>query len=500
MASRLRCLTFLLSVWLAAGPSPGIAGEPKVDARRFQQLVRLLLLPEEELILKGLRGDGDRLEFQRIFWARRDPNPATPANELRDAWEKAVVRADELFATAGERGSQTGCGQVFLLLGDPREVTGRDVEVYGAHRHGEGTTHDAGETTYSRLKEGSRRPETWIYRSRSGDAFQFPGGELRIAMDEACRFAEGGLVLDELRRAAQARVVRPELDYRVGPDGHLARLEAAAPATGGVAGALALLAAPRADFPLGVESKLVMRGPRGEAWVAGLVRLSPVAPAPGVPLRLSLVAQAADASGQKVASPAREVMVPAGADGSRVASWGLSLKPGRYKVTVAAQVSETGQGAVEALDVEVPDFAAGTLFVSPLVAYPDEAASVAANPADPRDPYASFHLGARRIRPRFGNVFANSDAVVVVAALYGAKLDAATGQAALRSLFSILKDGKPVARGAEDTFTTADAVASVGPIPLADYVPGAYVVRLDVTDRVANQTLRQQVPFEIRQP
>jgi hypothetical protein len=89
---------------------------------------------------------------------------------------------------------------------------------------------------------------------------------------------------------------------------------------------------------------------------------------------------------------------------------------------------------------------------------------------------------------------------MVVAALYGAKADPASGQAGLRSRFSILKDGKPVARGAEDVFTTPDAVASVGPIPLADYTPGSYVVRLDVTDAVTKQTLRQEAAFEIRKP
>jgi hypothetical protein len=97
-------------------------------------------------------------------------------------------------------------------------------------------------------------------------------------------------------------------------------------------------------------------------------------------------------------------------------------------------------------------------------------------------------------------VFATKDALMVVAAVYGARVDPATGQAALLSRFTILKEGKPVARGAEDAFATADAVASVGPIPLADYAPGSYRVRLDVTDKVANQTLRQEVPFEIRQP
>ena len=86
------------------------------------------------------------------------------------------------------------------------------------------------------------------------------------------------------------------------------------------------------------------------------------------------------------------------------------------------------------------------------------------------------------------------------ATLYGAKVDPAKGKAALRSRFSILKDGRPVARGAEDAFATPDAVASVGPIPLGGYSPGDYLVRLDVTDAVAGQTLRRETTFEIRTP
>jgi hypothetical protein len=212
--------------------------------------------------------------------------------------------------------------------------------------------------------------------------------------------------------------------------------------------------------------------------------------------RVSVAAQAVDASGRAVASSAREGTAARQADGSVVASWGLSLKPGRYKVTVAALLPEPGQGSAAAIDVDVPDFGGGALAASPLVLYPDEPPAPGA--PDPRDPYAAMQLGPMRLHPRFGNVFAPGDALMVVAALYGAKVDPATGQAALRSRFTILEEGKPVARGAEDAFASADAVASVGPIPLSDYAPGTYLVRLDVTDNVAKQTLRQEVPFEIR--
>jgi hypothetical protein len=185
------------------------------------------------------------------------------------------------------------------------------------------------------------------------------------------------------------------------------------------------------------------------------------------------------------------------ADGSAVASWSLPLKPGRQQLTVAAQLPETGTGAAATIDVDVPDFGGAALAASPIVAYPDELAVAG---GDARDPWAAMQLGSRRIRPRFGNVFQPSDSLVLVATLHGAKVDAATGKAALRVRFSILKDGKPVARGAEDVFATADAVASVGPIPLSGYAPGSYVATLDVTDGVGGQTLRRETPIEIRTP
>jgi hypothetical protein len=105
----------------------------------------------------------------------------------------------------------------------------------------------------------------------------------------------------------------------------------AGPATRG--GARDLLATPRADFPLTAETKLMMRGPKGDAYLAGLVRASAGA-AGATPVPFTIAAQAADAGGQVVTSAAREVAATPEADGSLVASWGLSLKPGRYTVTV----------------------------------------------------------------------------------------------------------------------------------------------------------------------
>ncbi len=506
--SRVPLLVPLLSLLAAAAPAPAGAAPGEVDVRRFPRLARIFLLPEEAALLKELRDDKDRLEFQKIFWARRDPTPGTPANEFRDNVLAVWARADELFSYPGQKGSETGCGQVLALLGRPEEVRdkydaprqpsakvmGRDAAAAGpgpADTPAPGPGRPFDNSAY--LREGATRtPEVWVYRDRPGRPFTFTGAELKIELDSECRYAEGaGILGEDLRKAAAAFVTQPEIGYARGGDGHLLPLSAAASVDAG-AGVRALLAAPRSDFPLEVEAKLAMRAAKGEAYLAGLVSAKP--PAQGGPLRLSLAAQAVDASGQAVASSTREAMAPS-EGGIIVASWGLTLKPGRYKLAVAASLPDA-RGSVASAEVEVPDLSGGGLASGPLVLFPDE--PPVAGSIDPRDPFFSFQMGARLLRPRYRNLFTAKDALMVVAAVYGARLDPATGRAALATRYSILKDGRPVARGAEDVFATADAVASVGPIPLGGYAPGAYVVRLDVTDTVSKQTLRREAPLEIR--
>ena len=180
-------------------------------------------------------------------------------------------------------------------------------------------------------------------------------------------------------------------------------------------------------------------------------------------------------------------------DGDKVAAYGIALKAGHYTLRIAALLPE-GKGAVAEVPLEVPDFDAPGLKATGLVIYPDETV-----PADPLDPYAALTVGPLRLRPRFGNVFSKSDAIQVVAVLYGAKADAGSGKARLRARFSILRGGAPLARGQDQLFDTAMAVASIGPVPLSGFVPGSHRVKLEVTDEVAGTTAVQEEAFEVRE-
>src|SRR6185503_20033820 len=100
---------------------------------------------------------------------------------------------------------------------------------------------------------------------------------------------------------------------------------------------------------------------------------------------------------------------------------------------------------------------------------------------DAKDPLAAFFLGTAQIVPRFGNVFAQSEAIQVLSFFYNPQADPATGKPSISCRFAILKDGKTITSTGEDQpFDTPVATPGIGPVPLAKFQPGKYAVQLKV--------------------
>jgi hypothetical protein len=90
-------------------------------------------------------------------------------------------------------------------------------------------------------------------------------------------------------------------------------------------------------------------------------------------------------------------------DGSVMASYGMTLRPGKYTLNVAVLDPKSGKGSVAAVPVEVPDLSEGELEIMPLVLL-QNIQEGGATP-DPKDPMADFVLGTNRLTPSFDNVF-----------------------------------------------------------------------------------------------
>lgn len=103
----------------------GPAGEALLDSL-YAPLI-YLMTDAERGIYPTLTPDGKR-RFLRAFWARRDPTPGTPSNELEDDFYRRIADANRRFREGGAAripGWRTDRGRVFLKYGDPDEVLSR---------------------------------------------------------------------------------------------------------------------------------------------------------------------------------------------------------------------------------------------------------------------------------------------------------------------------------------------------------------------------------------
>jgi hypothetical protein len=118
--------------------------------------------------------------------------------------------------------------------------------------------------------------------------------------------------------------------------------------------------------------------------------------------------------------------------------------------------------------------------------------------ANPQDAMSAFQLGPMRFVPHYGNVFAPADSITLLTFMYNPKVDEATGKPSTTASFTIMKDGKPVAKAEDQNYDTPGAGPSVGPVPLAKFAPGKYVAQVKVRDNVAKKELSEEATFEVK--
>ncbi|MCR4395654.1 MAG: GWxTD domain-containing protein [Candidatus Saccharicenans sp.] len=92
--------------------------------------VRYIITPEERKIFLELP-ESERAQFKTDFWARRDPDPDTEANEFKDEYYQRLERANQMFLGEGRPGWLTDRGRIYILFGPPAERHTYPMEASG---------------------------------------------------------------------------------------------------------------------------------------------------------------------------------------------------------------------------------------------------------------------------------------------------------------------------------------------------------------------------------
>lgn len=169
-----------LALAVLLGGCGSVARAPEESLILVQGPTHWLMLPEEEQRARHLHGMPETLAFEATFWKRRDPDPATPANELLQEFNQRVDAADRLYQEGAVRGSLTDRGRALVILGAP------PILRYGQRQV---PTWEAGHTGGEpNVESRTVQVETWIYRVDDlppllAEAFRREGydGELEIS-------------------------------------------------------------------------------------------------------------------------------------------------------------------------------------------------------------------------------------------------------------------------------------------------------------------------------
>jgi len=167
----------LAVLWSGCG---SVARAPEESLILVQGPTHWLMLPDEEQRARHLHGVPETLAFEESFWKRRDPDPATPGNELLQEFNQRVDAADRLYQEGVVRGSLTDRGRALVILGAPPilRYSQRQVPTWQPG-------HPGGEPN---VETRTVQVETWVYLVDElppplAEAFRREGyeGELEIS-------------------------------------------------------------------------------------------------------------------------------------------------------------------------------------------------------------------------------------------------------------------------------------------------------------------------------
>jgi GWxTD domain-containing protein len=492
-----------------------------------------IITDEEKKAFKQLQTDDEREQFVENFWLRRDPTPDTEENEYREEHYRRIAYANEHFAS-GIPGWKSDRGRIYITYGPPDEIE----------------SHPSGGTYERPYEEGGGTTSTypfeqWRYRYIEGIGnniiIEFVdttmSGEYHMTMDpsekdallyvpnagltmmeqmglacKTCRFTRtdgthlgtGSMPLpqsmNEFSRIEQFAKLQapPAIKYK--------DLEAV------VSSNIKYNLLPmkvRADYvPVTGSSVLTMITIQFDRKDLQFKQKEGVSSA-----TVNLYGRVTTMSGRPTTwfEEAVQVNLPSdmlqqAVNGVEMYQKTLPLKPGRYRLNIAAKDITGGNQTSYAVALDVPHLEDDTLGTSSLIL-----ADVLEKMPRKNIGTGQFVIGDSKVRPRMDSSFRRNERLGIYFQLYNFEVDEETKKPKGTIEYEFYKAGTNERIGdpiVEDVATALSTPSSgleggatqvtVGHLlPLKDFQPGAYTLKVKVVDSKRNQTVNETANFTV---
>lgn len=469
-----------------------------------------LFTKDEQAAWKNVKTDAEAQAFIDLFWARRDPSPATPENEFLEGFNQRVELADQRFAEAKTKGSMTDRGKVFVFIGAPTDLQRTVSAGSNIEDPRQRIPSNTGESSINSV-EAKRPREVWVYEQQKT---RIPLGVPEIELTFFDQHGSNNFKLQRGRidhaaifaKIAETFVTQPDLKevpkYTAAP-APVPVLATPAPAKAAITNA-----ALRAAVDAAVAGTPAANGVHlswgefvtgdGEHFVPVQLYVPKDAKVPA-DANVTFFGSVRNESGEVVAFE-EEAMLAASKDDRFVAK-SLTIPAGKYKgvfgLAVAGQPVSVVAADLDVAGMKKEDVGYSRLMISNNV-YPLETAQ---RPTDP------FAFGGIKVVPKSDRVFRKSDELWYFFELRNPALDPTTNQPKLSVGVTVAgkaNDGSNVKRPAPPKETEAGELKGVpghyavgSAFPLASFKPGDYTITLKVKNLTSNETTELSETFKV---
>jgi len=488
--------------------------------------VRWIISDEERTAFKRLQTDDEKQAFIEQFWLRRDPTPDTEENEFKEEHYRRIAWANDRFAS-GIPGWKTDRGQIYIKFGPPDENDSHTSGGPGERPIEEG----GGSTTFFPY-------EIWRYRY-----LECCGSDVQIKFVDPSMTNEYHITMDPSEKDALARVPGAGLTLyeQLGladKSERFTRTDGTLLGTGGQPLPARYNQFDRLQQYTNLQKAPAIKFKDLEALVQSTIKynLLPMKvrtdyfPITGSTVLTNLTIQferkdlqykqkegVAEGSvniyakietltRRQVIHPIEEVLsippIPAemlqqATQGSAIFQKQISLVPGVYRLTVAAKDVIGGNTTTYEQRLDVPRFEDDQLAMSSLV-LADKIEKLPINSIGT----GQFVIGASKVRPRVNTKFRRDEKVGIYMQVYNFETDALTHKPDGEVEYEVTKNGtnEKVFDFTENlTELTGGASQMIIEklLPLQNFAPGDYTLKMKVTDKKRNETLSPTATFTV---
>jgi len=370
--------TVIAAAMVAAVSSSAFAQLSATYAEWAKGPTQFLMTSEEQAKWKQVKSDAGAKAFVDLFWAKRDPSPATlNVNEYQIEFDRRVATADASFSTPRKKGSATERGRYLVVLGPPTRIANAKQGVAPSPAVAPGTEGAGGAAIFTPR-------QVWTYEK--GKAEFDPGrGSFEIAFADRYNTGEwsverGGRELaSTAAKVAQAAIKNPNLTEAPKaaasvpatrptlPTAPVAKMDAAGTIkTESLRGAIAEFKAAKANpFKGGAITFTELVTPSGDAYIPVQLYIPKSAglTAESVTTFFGIIEDAAGASVLMFEEPA----TLSTSAGNLYFDKSIKLEPGSYKATLGLSGADGKPVVMSTSAMEVKDFNKDSVGVSRMV-------------------------------------------------------------------------------------------------------------------------------------